>query len=60
MGAGTAIAYQVIREELPFLASDEIMYPYLEKARNLVRNNIILERVEKQLVAWNRRTYGKY
>jgi histidine ammonia-lyase len=35
-GQGTAIAYTLIRQRVPFLEQDAVMYPYIEQIRQLV------------------------
>ncbi len=48
-GRGTKIAYQVIREHVTFLEKDRVLYPDINKIADLVRNNTILNAVEKEL-----------
>jgi histidine ammonia-lyase len=36
LGAGTANAYQLIRQRVPFLPQDAVLYPYIEAVRELV------------------------
>ena len=36
LGRGTAPVYAAIRERVPFLAQDAVMYPYIEQVRTLV------------------------
>ena len=36
LGRGTAPAYRLIREEVPFLEEDAVMYPYIEAVRRLI------------------------
>lgn len=40
LGAGTAPVYNVIRSRVPFLEKDALMYPYLQAAREIVRQNV--------------------
>jgi len=47
LGRGTASAYEAIREVVPFLEEDTIMYPYIEAVRELVATGKIIEKVEK-------------
>ncbi|HEY8364325.1 MAG TPA: histidine ammonia-lyase [Haloplasmataceae bacterium] len=49
LGKGTKIAYNVIREHIPFIDQDIVMSPIIEKMRNLIINNKILEAVEKEV-----------
>ena len=46
LGRGTAPAYELIREHIPFLEHDAIMYPYIEAVRGLVERGELVERVE--------------
>jgi histidine ammonia-lyase len=46
LGRGTAVAYRFIREHLPFIENDEIMYPHLQQAEALVRSGDLIKRVE--------------
>lgn len=48
-GKGTKIAYEVIRDCVPFLEKDRVLYPDINKIADLVRNNTILEAVESKL-----------
>lgn len=36
LGQGTAPAYQIIREHVPFIEKDEVMYPHIETMRGLL------------------------
>jgi histidine ammonia-lyase len=36
LGRGTAPAYELIRQRVPFLEHDVVMYPYIEAVRQLV------------------------
>ena len=38
LGRGTQPAYDLMRQHVPFLAEDAIMYPYIEAARRLIAN----------------------
>lgn len=49
MGQGTAVAYRLIREKIPFLNADVALYPHIEQARQLVEHGIIKRAVEEQL-----------
>lgn len=40
-GDGTKIAYRIIRDQIPFISTDQIMYPYIEKAIQIVENQTI-------------------
>ncbi|MEE9554440.1 MAG: aromatic amino acid lyase, partial [candidate division Zixibacteria bacterium] len=48
-GKGGRIAYEVIREHVSFLEKDRVLYPDINKIADLVRNNTILDAVEKEL-----------
>jgi len=45
LGKGTAVAYELIRQRVPFLEQDAIMYPYIEAMRELVRSGELVEAV---------------
>jgi len=49
LGRGTAEAYQLIRERVPFLESDVMLAPLIEKARELVSSGAIKHAVEVKL-----------
>jgi histidine ammonia-lyase len=49
LGEGTAVAYELIREQIPFLAEDTALAPYIEKARRLVAEGRIKRAVETKL-----------
>jgi len=58
-GKGTEPAYRKIREYVPFLENDRPLFPDMNKIAELVRNNEILEAVEKavgevKLRGWKR------
>ncbi len=46
LGKGTAIAYELIRQRVPFLEQDAIMYPHIEAVCDLVRSGELLRAVE--------------
>jgi histidine ammonia-lyase len=48
-GRGTAIAYDLIRQKVPFLKDDRVLYPDIEEVRKLVESNAILEAVEPEI-----------
>ena len=50
-GRGTATAYQELRKKIPFMATDQPLYPHIWAAVDLVRSNIILEKVENKIGA---------
>ncbi len=41
LGAGTAKAYQLIRQRVPFLTQDAVLYPYIEAVRELVASGAL-------------------
>jgi histidine ammonia-lyase len=45
LGRGTAVAYELIRQRVPFLEQDTIMYPYIEAMRELVSSGELVEAV---------------
>ncbi|MFH1747609.1 MAG: histidine ammonia-lyase [Planctomycetota bacterium] len=48
-GRGTKIAYDLIREKVPFMKDDRVMYHDIENIRQLIESNTILAAVEKDL-----------
>ncbi len=48
-GKGTRIAYEEIRKVVTKLEDDRVLYPDIEKIRQLVENNTILDRIESEL-----------
>jgi len=48
-GQGTKAAYQAIREAVPFIAADEVMYPHIESIRLLVHGGRIAEAAEQAI-----------
>jgi histidine ammonia-lyase len=49
LGRGTAVAYELIRQRVPFLEHDAIMYPYIEAVRELVKSGELVRVVERAL-----------
>ncbi len=49
MGRGTAIAYQLIREKVPFLKEDTILAPHMNRVFELVSSGAIKNAVEYEL-----------
>jgi len=49
LGEGTAVAYRLIREGIPFLDSDVPLSPHIEVARRLVAGGVIKRAVEARL-----------
>jgi histidine ammonia-lyase len=54
MGCGTEGAYAAIRDRVPFLAADEVMYPHIESVRRLVQEGQIVESAQRTLSADSR------
>ena len=53
-GEGTAVAYELIRERVPFLDEDEALSPHIEQVRQLVADGTIKEAVEARLESGER------
>jgi histidine ammonia-lyase len=49
LGRGTAVAYELIRRQVPFLDHDAVLSPLIETARQLVASGTIKEAVEAEL-----------
>jgi histidine ammonia-lyase len=49
MGRGTAVAYDLIRQQMPFLDRDAPLAPYIEQVRQLVAIGTIKAAVEEKL-----------
>jgi histidine ammonia-lyase len=49
LGRGTAVAYTLIRERVPFLEHDAVMYPHIQAVRELVVSGELVAAVEKAL-----------
>jgi len=49
LGQGTAPAYQLIRQRVPFLDQDAVMYPYIEAVRELVASGELMRVVKSAL-----------
>jgi histidine ammonia-lyase len=45
LGRGTSIVYDLIRQHVPFLENDAIMYPYIEAARHLVADGTVIQSI---------------
>jgi histidine ammonia-lyase len=48
-GAGTVVAYDLVREQVPFLEEDVVLAPHIEAVRRLVAGGAIKEAVEARL-----------
>ena len=51
LGRGTAVAYTLIRQHVPFIQADTILYPHIEQVRQLVANGTIKRAVETAVSA---------
>ncbi len=49
LGAGTGVAYHLIRERIPFLDADVPLSPHIEAARRLVAEGTLKWAVEERL-----------
>lgn len=49
LGAGTGAAYALIREQVPFLERDAVMYPHVEAVYRLVAEGEVVRRVASAL-----------
>lgn len=49
LGEGTAVAYRLIRERVPFLDADVVLFPHIEAARRLVADGVVKRAVEGRL-----------
>jgi histidine ammonia-lyase len=53
LGQGTAVAYDLIRQQVPFVHNDTTLYPYMEQVRQLVADGTIKRAVETAVFAAN-------
>jgi histidine ammonia-lyase len=49
LGRGTAVAYRLVRERVPFLDHDVVLAPHIEAVRELVAGGALKTAVEKEL-----------
>jgi histidine ammonia-lyase len=49
LGQGTRVAYSLIRERVPFIEEDTVMYPHIERVRELVANGVIANEVNRAM-----------
>lgn len=47
LGRGTQAAYEALRVRVPFIATDEVMYPHIEAARQLVHDGTVARAAEQ-------------
>jgi histidine ammonia-lyase len=53
LGEGTQPAYELIRQHIPFLEADAIMYPYMNRVIELVASGQIVDAVNRRIgVSW--------
>ena len=50
MGEGTQVAYRLVRERVPFVDSDRVLFPLIEEARRLVADGTIKRAIEERLM----------
>ena len=48
-GKGTQVAYKILRKFIPFIKTDQPLYPHISTAIELVQSNRILDEVEKNV-----------
>ena len=48
-GKGVLSAYKLIRTKVPYIKEDTILYPYVEKIKDLIKNGELLEAVENSI-----------
>jgi histidine ammonia-lyase len=49
LGQGTQAAYDLVRQHVPFLEHDAIMYPYIEAIRRLVADGMLAQSIDTAL-----------
>jgi histidine ammonia-lyase len=49
LGRGTRVAYEMVRQHVPFLENDAIMYPYIEAVRQLVADETLARSIAQAL-----------
>lgn len=49
LGKGTEIVYNTIRESVSALEEDRVMYPDLDRCNDIIKSNIIIEKVEDKI-----------
>ena len=49
LGRGTRVAYRLVRERVPFLEHDAVMYPYMEALRELIASGELVRAVEAEI-----------
>lgn len=51
LGQGTALAYDLIRQRVPSLEHDAVMYPYIEAVRDLIASGELMAVESKSMIA---------
>lgn len=59
LGRGTAVAYELIRQRVPFLEQDAIMYPYIEAVHELIRSGELVRAVEEAIESTRTEKQGR-
>jgi histidine ammonia-lyase len=49
LGQGTAPAYDLIRQQVPFIEQDTLMYPYIETIRKMVAEGSLYRAVREAI-----------
>ncbi|NLY46300.1 MAG: histidine ammonia-lyase [Tissierella sp.] len=49
LGKGTEVVYNIIRDSVSTLEEDRVMYPDLDKCNDILKSNIIVEKVEEKI-----------
>ena len=49
LGQGTHIAYDLVRQHVPFLENDAIMYPYIEAVRSIIADETLARSIASAL-----------
>ncbi|MCB9108774.1 MAG: histidine ammonia-lyase [Anaerolineales bacterium] len=54
LGRGTQPAYELIRQHVPFIAEDTVLYPYIEAVRQLVAGGDLVKATNREVTdIWN-------
>lgn len=48
-GRGTRAAYEIIRSSIPYLSEDAVIYPYVETIKEIIRQEQLVNTVEKAI-----------
>lgn len=49
LGLGTSVAYNLIREQIPGLKEDRVMYIDINTCEDIIGSNVLVEKVEKKI-----------